>query len=175
MKFELPGASWFAASILFAATAACSSSNNSSADAAAGGDAFVVEADARDDAPVLASDAMVEAAPTISAFLAETQALGPNGGTTTLFWSVDNATSVSIDNSIGTVDVSGLQAVTVATTTTFTLTATSPGGTSMATVTITTAPLDVYVDVTNGLDSNDGTEAAPFQTIGKAENSVVPG
>lgn len=59
------------------------------------------------------------------------------GNSSTLTWSTTNATSVSIDNGIGTVADSGSTTVSPATTTTYTLTATGSGGTVTATATVT--------------------------------------
>jgi phospholipase C len=61
------------------------------------------------------------------------------GQSSTLTWSSTNASSVTIDNGIGTVNPSGSQAVTPATTTTYTITATGSGGTATATATINVA------------------------------------
>jgi chitodextrinase len=62
-----------------------------------------------------------------------------SGSSSTLTWSTTNATSVSINQSIGTVATSGSRTVNPTVTTTYTLTATGLGGsiTSVATVTIT--------------------------------------
>jgi hypothetical protein len=63
------------------------------------------------------------------------------GTTATLSWSVSDATSLSIDQGVGTVTGTS-KPVTPAATTTYTLTATGPGGsaTGMATLTVTTPP-----------------------------------
>jgi phospholipase C len=63
------------------------------------------------------------------------------GNSATLTWSTTNATSVSIDNGIGTVAASGSTTVSPTTTTTYTLTATGAGGTVTATATVTVAEL----------------------------------
>jgi hypothetical protein len=59
------------------------------------------------------------------------------GGSSTLTWSTTNASSVSIDQGIGTVPASGSMIVSPATTTTYTLTATGSGATASATATVT--------------------------------------
>jgi len=60
------------------------------------------------------------------------------GQSSTLNWVVQNATSVTITPTLGSVSAtSGTSSVTPATTTTYTLTATGPGGTVNATVTVT--------------------------------------
>lgn len=58
------------------------------------------------------------------------------GGSSTLSWSTSNATSVTIDNGIGSVATSGSQSVSPTATTTYTLTATGPGGSATATATV---------------------------------------
>jgi autotransporter-associated beta strand protein len=59
------------------------------------------------------------------------------GSSTTLTWSTTNATSVSIDNNVGTVTASGQKTVSPTSTTTYTLTATGAGGTVTRQVTVT--------------------------------------
>ncbi|MCX6875879.1 MAG: hypothetical protein NTW21_19020 [Verrucomicrobia bacterium] len=72
-----------------------------------------------------------------------------NGESSTLAWSVTNATGVSIDNGVGTVAASGSLVVSPTATTTYTLTATAAGGystTSTATVAVRsiTGALPIY-------------------------------
>jgi peptidoglycan-associated lipoprotein len=64
------------------------------------------------------------------------------GQPSSLRWSVTDATSVQIDNQIGTVSANGRRGVYPTVTTTYHLTATGPGGTSEgdATVTVSTPP-----------------------------------
>ena len=62
------------------------------------------------------------------------------GGTTTLFWSVADATSVTIDNGVGSQPATGSMTVSPSVTTTYTLTAVGSGGVTTAKVTITVAP-----------------------------------
>ena len=59
------------------------------------------------------------------------------GESSTLSWSVTDATSVSIDHAIGSVALSGTTAVNPTTTTTYTLTATNSAGSVNATTTVT--------------------------------------
>jgi hypothetical protein len=59
------------------------------------------------------------------------------GQSSTLTWLVQGATSVSINNGIGTVALTGSVTVSPAATTTYTLTATGPAGNSTATATVT--------------------------------------
>ena len=63
------------------------------------------------------------------------------GDSSTLTWNSTNADTVTIDNGIGTVDLSGTQSVSPAATTTYTITATGAGGTVSESVTITVIPL----------------------------------
>jgi len=64
------------------------------------------------------------------------------GGTSTLSWVVDGATSVSIDQGIGKVDVQGTKVVSPVTSTVYTLTATNSAGTvtRSAVATVNPAP-----------------------------------
>ncbi len=84
----------------------------------------------------------VVAPPTISSFKA-TPATVAKGSNSTLSWSVANATSLSIDQGVGTVTGKTSTAVAPTQTTTYTLTATNSGGSTTArtTVTVTTATL----------------------------------
>ena len=78
-------------------------------------------------------------------FTASPRAMLP-GGTSTLSWNVTNATSVGINQGVGTVGTTGSTEVSPAATTTYTLTATGRGGTSNASATLTIA--------TGGLNGN---------------------
>ena len=80
-------------------------------------------------------DAAEEPAPTValSAYPSSISA----GESAFLLWTSMNADSVSIDNGVGTVNLSGFTSVTPTTTTTYTITAEGPGGTTTETVTIT--------------------------------------
>lgn len=59
------------------------------------------------------------------------------GGQTTLSWDTDNATSITIDNGIGTQPAVGTVSVSPAQTTQYTLTAMGPGGMASAQVSVT--------------------------------------
>jgi hypothetical protein len=69
------------------------------------------------------------APPTVNSFAASLSVADP-GDPVTLTWSVSNASSVSINNGIGTVSAIGSTVVTPATTTTYTITATNAQGKS---------------------------------------------
>jgi hypothetical protein len=78
-------------------------------------------------------------APLIVSFTATPSSLPAGGGTVDLRWGVLGATSLSIDQGVGTVTGLSHMPVNVAQTTTFTLTATSASGTSTRPVTATVA------------------------------------
>jgi len=62
------------------------------------------------------------------------------GQSTTLSWTTSGATSVSIDNGVGSQSVSGSVTVSPAQTTLYTLTATGPSGSVTAQTTVTVSP-----------------------------------
>ena len=79
----------------------------------------------------------VQANPPTAKLTASPTTVSP-GSSATLTWKTTNATSISIDNGIGTVAASGSTTVNPTATTTYTLTATgSAGGTITATATVT--------------------------------------
>lgn len=77
----------------------------------------------------------------IGSFTAEPSTI-VKGESSTLRWSVSNATSVTIDGGIGTVQASGSRVVSPTENTTYRMTATGPGGDAVAAVTVyvTTPP-----------------------------------
>ena len=77
----------------------------------------------------------------ISSFTAEPSTI-VKGESSTLRWSVSNATSVKIDGGIGTVDASGSRSVSPTENTTYRMTASGAGGDAVAAVTVyvTTPP-----------------------------------
>jgi len=80
------------------------------------------------------------AAPSPTAELSATPSVISAGDQVTLKWQTTNASSVSIDNGVGTVATAGVQTVTPSETTTYHLTATGDGGTADATATVTVNP-----------------------------------
>ena len=80
-------------------------------------------------------------APTVAQFTAEPTSI-QRGQSSTLRWEVSgNVTSVSIDQTLGTVQNTGSRRVFPSDSTTYTLTATGPGGSTTATATVSvTAP-----------------------------------
>jgi hypothetical protein len=73
--------------------------------------------------------------PAVDYFMANPPAILA-GGSTTLGWSVSNATSVTIDNGIGSVGSAGTTVVSPAASTNYTLTATNAAGWTSVTVTV---------------------------------------
>jgi len=82
----------------------------------------------------------VATAPTINSFSALPSTITV-GESSTLSWSVTDAITVVINQSVGSVASTGTTAVTPATTTTYTLTATNASGSVTATTTITVNPV----------------------------------
>jgi peptidoglycan-associated lipoprotein len=74
------------------------------------------------------------------------------GDGTTLTWKTENATEVTLDSGIGTVDVAGSRRVSPMQTTTYTLTAKGAGGTQTATATVTVNPRQQQVTPTGPTD-----------------------
>ena len=92
--------------------------------------------------PVVQPPAPTPSAPTVAQFTAEPTTI-QRGQSSTLRWEVSgDATSVSIDQGIGTVQKAGNSRVTPSDSTTYTLTATGPGGsvTGTATVNVSAPP-----------------------------------
>jgi len=93
-------------------------------------------------APVVTPPPPAPAAPVVAQFTAEPTSI-QRGQSSTLRWQVNgNATAVSIDQTIGTVQNTGNRRVFPSESTTYTLTATGPGGstTASATVSVTAPP-----------------------------------
>jgi len=86
-------------------------------------------------AAVAPAPAPPPAKPSIGSFTAEPSRIG-RGESATLRWSVTNATDVSIDGGVGTVQSSGSRSVTPTSSTTYTLTATGAGGSDNRSVTV---------------------------------------
>ncbi len=97
------------------------------------------------------------AAPAPTAELSASPSVISAGDQVTLKWDTTNATSVSIDNGVGTVESSGVKTVTPSQTTTYTLTATGDGGTANATATVTVNPPPAV-----SVPSNNMTEEQEF-------------
>ena len=72
---------------------------------------------------------------TIASFTAEPSTI-ERGGSSMLRWSVSNATEITINQGIGSIDANGSRSVYPSNTTTYTLTAKGPGGSAEASATI---------------------------------------
>jgi hypothetical protein len=90
----------------------------------------------------------------------------PPGGTSTLVWQVENATTVSIAPTVGTVGLVGTQDVKLTQTTAYTLTATNNFGTvtATATVTVTAPPPPVNPTITS-FTANPPTSPSPGSAV----------
>jgi peptidoglycan-associated lipoprotein len=85
--------------------------------------------------PVAAPTPPPPSAPSVTSFTAEPSSI-ERGQSSTLSWTAADASSVSIDNTIGAVQPTGNRRVFPGASTTYTLTATGPGGTKTATATV---------------------------------------
>src|SRR4029077_20865090 len=72
----------------------------------------------------------------VNSFTAEPSTI-ERGQSSTLNWSISNATDMSIDNGVGAVQSQGQRQVFPTSSTTYTLTANGPGGSDTRTVTVT--------------------------------------
>jgi hypothetical protein len=102
------------------------------------------------------------------------------GGQVTLTWNTTNATSVSIDNGVGTVAADGSTTVTVSGDTTFTLTAVGAGGndTCTAAVTVTspgTLSCDSFSGSPSSLPRGGGTVTLSWNTTNADSVSIDNG
>jgi peptidoglycan-associated lipoprotein len=92
--------------------------------------------------------------PVIASFTAEPSTI-EKGQSSTLRWSISNATDMTIDQGLGAIQSSGQRQVFPANTTTYTLTASGPGGTDTRSVT---------VEVSAALRPPDRTDRPPTQS-----------
>lgn len=98
--------------------------------------------------------------PAIVAFSASPAELKA-GDSATLLWNVTGATSVSIDQGVGTVVVAGTKAVSPTKTTIYTLTATNSAGTTTQPVTLTIAGISIIP----GLERRQFPPLAVIETV----------
>ena len=91
--------------------------------------------------PVLGSEPTPPDPPPTATFSANPTSVGP-GGTATLTWDTEDATTVSINQGIGAVAADGTRTVSPSSTTTYTLTATNDEGSTVRTVTVTVEMID---------------------------------
>jgi phospholipase C len=95
-----------------------------------------------------------------------------SGQSTTLTWSSQNATSITIDNGVGSVAApSGTKSVSPATTTTYTATATGPGGSITASATVTVQQ-QLAVTLTSDKEAVAPGETAKLSWTSQAATSV---
>lgn len=90
-------------------------------------------------APAPAPPAPAPAKPSINSFTAEPRRI-ERGQDSTLRWDVSNATDISIDGGVGTVQTSGSRQVVPTSSTTYTLTARGAGGSDSRSVTVEVVP-----------------------------------
>ncbi|HTS27299.1 MAG TPA: OmpA family protein [Bryobacteraceae bacterium] len=117
--------------------------------------------------------------PTITLFSATPATIQP-GGSSTLTWATQNATSVTITPTVGSVSASGSSSVTPAATTTYTLNATGPGGTVSATVTVVVGPPQVGNPQIIRFEANPvsiapgGSSTLSWTTTGASTVTIAP-
>jgi len=103
--------------------------------------------------------------PIINSFSADSPSITA-GESSTLSWSVTDATGVTIDNGVGTIALAGTTAVSPTTTTTYTLTATNTAGSVTATTTVTVS--SALTITYNGNGNTAGTvpvdPASPYES-----------
>lgn len=115
--------------------------------------------------------------PTIDSFTATPASIKLNDSSM-LSWSVQNATTVSIDQAIGTVAATGTSQVTPLVTTTYTLTATNADGNSTATAQVAILPAADVTLATNpdpiiwAYDEGTTTTTANFSAVFTEINNV---
>jgi peptidoglycan-associated lipoprotein len=85
----------------------------------------------------------------------------PMGQTTTLSWDSKNATGVSIDHGIGTVEASGRRAISPSISTTYRATATGPGGSAIKEVRVTVTEPEAIPPNDPGIKTGTGSGNPP--------------
>lgn len=119
--------------------------------------------------------------PIIGSFSATPNLLGAGGGTATLSWNVLGASSVSIDNGVGTQPASGSFTVNVTSTTLFTLTATNAKGTTTQTATVAVQvvlppQISSFTAAPATLPAGGGTATLAWSIANTADTvSIAPG
>lgn len=121
--------------------------------------------------------------PTCDAFSANPDSFGDGGGTTQLSWATTNATSVSINQGVGSVPVDGSKNVAVNTSKTFVLTATGPGGSVQCSDSVTVDDIpppnpltcDSFTASPNNLDEDGGEVTLSWNTTGATSVSINHG
>jgi phospholipase C len=113
--------------------------------------------------------------PAPTATLSAAPASVSTGTSSTLTWTSTNGVSAAIDNSVGTVALSGNTAVTPTATTTYTITVTGSGGkTATATATVTvTVPVAPTVTISASPASIAAGQSSTLTVVATASTSVV--
>ncbi|MCZ2078840.1 MAG: LamG domain-containing protein [Bryobacterales bacterium] len=117
--------------------------------------------------------------PVISSFTATPASIN-SGGTSTLSWSVSGATSLSINQGVGTVTGATSENVTPTATTTYTLTATNTAGSTTATATVTvkaaaSKPVISSFTATPASINSGGTSTLSWSVSGATSLSINQG
>jgi PKD repeat protein len=98
------------------------------------------------------------------------------GSSSTLAWTVTNATTVSIDNGVGGVSANGSTSVSPGTTTVYTMTAAGPGGTSFAQVTVNVVELPrITFTATPSTIAAGGTSTLSWTVTGVSSATIDHG
>jgi phospholipase C len=95
------------------------------------------------------------------------------GSSATLSWSTTSATTISIDNGVGSVQATGQAQVTPAATTTYTLTATGAGGTTTVQTTITVVPVATLTITANPTSIKRGESTVLTVTATNAQSVTI--
>ena len=95
------------------------------------------------------------------------------GAASTLTWATSNATSVSLNQGIGTVAAAGTRSVSPAATTTYTLTATNAAGSVTATATITVGTPTPTVNVPNVVGLAQAAATSALTAVGLRVGTVT--
>jgi hypothetical protein len=119
---------------------------------------------------------------TCDAFSASPNSHGAGGGTSVLTWNTTGATSVSIDNGVGSVAVDGTQSVTVSSSITYTLTASNGSATVTCTAPITVGSVpppglscDAFTASPNSFPVGGGNTVLTWNTTGATSVSIDNG
>jgi hypothetical protein len=123
--------------------------------------------------------AVTTTAPVVTSFTANPFNINA-GGSSTLSWNVNGATTVSIDQGIGTVSASGTRAISPAANTTYTLTATNSIGTVTASAPVTIITVQPPVITSFYAEPSSVSAGQPSTTlrwtiIGADSISIEPG
>jgi hypothetical protein len=116
--------------------------------------------------------------PQIVRFAADPNTI-PAGGSVTLSWSTNNASTVAITPNVGTVTANGSTTVSPAATTTYTLTATNSAGSVTATATVTVSGSSIpqivtFVATPQNISPGQSTKLC-WQVTGSTNISIAPG